>query len=244
MEFNLVKQTAKKVKPQYWLLVGIMLFVTAFSTLLSELSNSLDYLSGTRLHHIPTIVSLMVLVLALLTTGPFRFGYSFAFLKVSKLQRVKFGDVFSGFGDIYGKAVGMSVLLFIKIFLWSLLFVIPGIVKGYAYYMSYFIMIENPEIKVNDAIKKSNTMMKGHKGELFVLNLMLIPYYLPAIALIITSYILTRNAEFTLAAIFQYLAIIAVAFAAPLMHNITADFYYILKNEYVSADGEEMEARI
>ena len=63
--------------------------------------------------------------------------------------------------------VWMSVLMF----LWTLLFIIPGIVKAFAYSMTPFILDENPELTPVEAIHRSRMMMKGHKFDLFWLYL-------------------------------------------------------------------------
>jgi len=55
--------------------------------------------------------------------------------------------------------------------LWTLLFVIPGIVKSFSYAMTPFIMAENPNLTAKEAIKISMERMDGHKGELFCLSL-------------------------------------------------------------------------
>lgn len=64
-------------------------------------------------------------------------------------------------------------LTFVKdiyLFLWSLLFVIPGIIKGYSYSQVYYIANENPGMSVDDIITESREMMDGHKWELFILQ--------------------------------------------------------------------------
>lgn len=57
------------------------------------------------------------------------------------------------------------------IFLWALLFIIPGIVKAYSYAMTSFILADNPEMKSLDALEESKKMMDGKKGRLFLLDL-------------------------------------------------------------------------
>ena len=90
------------------------------------------------------------------------------------------------------------------IFLWSLLFVIPGIVAGYRYAMAPFIMAENPNIGAFEAIAMSKEMMRGHKGELFYLHLTFIGWKLLALFtfgignLFIAPYIATSEAAFYL----------------------------------------------
>ena len=63
-------------------------------------------------------------------------------------------------------------------FLWYLLFIIPGIVKAYAYSMVPYILADNPNIGYKRAIKLSNEMTYGHKFDMFVLDLSFIGWYL------------------------------------------------------------------
>ena len=62
--------------------------------------------------------------------------------------------------------------------LWSLLFVIPGIVKSISYSMAPYILVENPDMQPMDAINASKAMMNGHKTDYFVLMLSFIPWLL------------------------------------------------------------------
>jgi uncharacterized membrane protein len=55
--------------------------------------------------------------------------------------------------------------------LWTLLFIIPGIIKSLSYAMTPFVLRDNPEMKNNEAIELSMKMMDGHKGDLFWLYL-------------------------------------------------------------------------
>lgn len=64
------------------------------------------------------------------------------------------------------------------IFLWTLLFVIPGIVKAYSYRLVPYLMAENPMLKYDEAIKLSMKITDGEKGEMFVLDLSFIGWYL------------------------------------------------------------------
>lgn len=73
-----------------------------------------------------------------------------------------------------------SLLLAVRVFLWALLFIIPGIIKGFAYAMAIYIKIENPQMSSNEAINKSNEMMKGNKWRLFCLLFSFIGWWLLA----------------------------------------------------------------
>ena len=80
-----------------------------------------------------------------------------------------------------GKYWGIVKAMFLKnlyIFLWSLLFIIPGIIKAYAYRMVPYIMTDNPEMQAAEAISLSRKMMKGQKWKAFVLDLSFIGWYL------------------------------------------------------------------
>ena len=57
------------------------------------------------------------------------------------------------------------------IVLWSLLLIVPGIVKTYAYSMTPFILAENPDLSAKEALSRSSAMMKGNKWKVFVLDL-------------------------------------------------------------------------
>ena len=56
-------------------------------------------------------------------------------------------------------------------FLWTLLLIIPGVIKGLSYSMTPFILTDKPELSANEAIELSMKMMDGHKMDLFVLLL-------------------------------------------------------------------------
>ena len=86
-------------------------------------------------------------------------------------------DAFSGFDDFWS-AFKVNFFVGLFTFLWSLLFIIPGIVKSFSYSMSTYILAENKGKKALECIKESKEMTNGHKGELFVLGLSFIGWYL------------------------------------------------------------------
>lgn len=85
-------------------------------------------------------------------------------------KSVRIGQLFSE-KSMWGKAVRLRIRIAIFTALWTLLFIIPGIIKGYAYSMSGFIMEENPDISPKEAIELSQEMMKGNKWRYFCLQL-------------------------------------------------------------------------
>lgn len=67
--------------------------------------------------------------------------------------------------------IGMCLLIQLFTFLWSLLFIVPGIVKALSYSMAMYIKAENPNISAARAIELSRIITDGHKGDLFYLDL-------------------------------------------------------------------------
>ena len=104
-------------------------------------------------------------------------------------------------GNYWRNVLGMFLVSLFTV-LWTLLFIVPGIIKSYAYAMTPYILIDNPELGPNEARLKSIEMMRGHKGKLFGLDLSFIGWILLGILSIgigfiwITPYIRTTRAAF------------------------------------------------
>lgn len=109
-------------------------------------------------------------LLGFLLGGTLELGYCQFLLKQHDHQTAEFNDLFSQFHR-YGTGFAQSFLRGLYIFLWSLLFIIPGFVKSYSYAMTPYILTDYPEMTASQAIDRSKLMMDGHKGELFVLEL-------------------------------------------------------------------------
>lgn len=102
----------------------------------------------------------------LIISGPLELGLILFFLKFVRNEPVEFGIGFQGFNN-FGKALGVYLLKLVFIILWSLLFIIPGIIKAFSYSQAMYILADNPNIEVTGAINKSRKMMDGAKGKLF-----------------------------------------------------------------------------
>lgn len=115
-------------------------------------------------------VSAYVPLATIILTGVFSVGLAIVMLEIVRGWKVEFGDAFKGFNN-FGTNCLAGVLVTVFTALWSLLFVIPGIVKTYSYAMTFYILADHPEMKPKDAITASRIMMDGHKFDLFVLEL-------------------------------------------------------------------------
>lgn len=103
---------------------------------------------------------------------PMKFALSIAFLNVSRIQaEPQMESLFTVYRDNLQKSFLVPLLQGLFVFLWSLLFVIPGVIMAYAYSMAIYVANDNPELSAMDAIRKSRELMDGHKWDLFVLDL-------------------------------------------------------------------------
>ena len=121
-----------------------------------------------------------ILVAYMFNVGAFKCA-----LESSRGRKIKTTDIFFAFKKKPLKFLGLYIWKFILLSLWSCLFIIPGIIKYFSYSQSLFLMIENPDYKINEAIRESKILMSGHKEKFFILwffsiilmvFLVLIPY--------------------------------------------------------------------
>ena len=134
--------------------------------------NSLSGIWGTMviINLILMLISGVGAVVALIITGPLTLGMAQIYMSViRKNRKPEIGQMFDGFSN-FTNAFILAILNSILIYLWTLLFIIPGIVKTYSYSMSFYILADNPDMSPNDARKKSMEMMKGNKWRLFCLD--------------------------------------------------------------------------
>ncbi|MBR4727857.1 MAG: DUF975 family protein [Clostridia bacterium] len=118
-------------------------------------------------------------IAAVLLSGPIGYGLNKMFLKQARDgQPMVFTDLFKGFTEDLGTNVLIGLMTSIFTFLWALLFIVPGIVKGLAYSLSLYLKADHPEYDWKTCINESQRLMRGHKGELFVLYLSFIGWYI------------------------------------------------------------------
>ncbi len=88
-----------------------------------------------------------------------------------------YGNLLDGFGP-YIRVVLLEIVAAVFVSLWSLLFVIPGIIAAYRYSMAPYIMLDHPEYSIMQCIRASKQMTRGYKGKLFALDLSFLGYLL------------------------------------------------------------------
>lgn len=102
--------------------------------------------------------------------GVLQLGYAVFLLRQHDGQDLKLEVLFSQF-DRFGTGFAQAFLRSLYTLLWSLLFIIPGIVATYRYAMTPFILAEHPELTASQAIARSKELMMGRKFDLFLLDL-------------------------------------------------------------------------
>ena len=113
-------------------------------------------------------------MIGLVLIGPVSIAITAIYLKLARGTATKIDLAELGFGfrgDTIVRYICLYLLQYVYIWLWSLLFVIPGIVKTYAYRLAPYIAIERPELSINDCITESRRLMDGHKMQAFLLDL-------------------------------------------------------------------------
>lgn len=110
----------------------------------------------------------------------------------------------------YLHILGGELLTTLYTLLWTLLLIVPGIIKAYAYSCVPFLLVEEPELPVTEAIKKSEDMMRGHKMDFFLMNLNFMAFSILCVLTLGIGYL----------------------WFFPYVLNTTAGFYVQVKAEY------------
>lgn len=126
-----------------------------------------------------SVISVLILwgLVTFIIGGVIQLGYCRFNKNLINGTNPQFSDLFSQF-KLFGKAFGLRLVTTIFIILWSLLFVIPGIIAAYRYSMAFYIMNDNPSIDIMEAIRQSKEMMHDRKWRLFCLHISFIGWAL------------------------------------------------------------------
>lgn len=158
------------------------------------------------------IIFLVVMVLSLLLSAfvfnPFQVGGCYFFLENAVSNAASVGGILAGFKSNYKGTVLTMFLRNLYTGLWSLLFVIPGIIKAYEYRMIPYILADHPEMDHKEVFALSKKMMDGEKWNSFVLDL---SFYGWALLSVLTC------------------GILSIFFVNPYIHATNAELYLALK---------------
>lgn len=136
-------------------------------------SGSREIVQGVRIEFKNGIFGLASFLLG----GVLQLGYARFLLRQHDGKPTEFNDLFSQF-DRFGTGFAQHFLRSLYTLLWSLLLIVPGIIAALSYAMTPFILEEHPELTANEAIRRSKELMRGHKTDLFILELTFIGWSL------------------------------------------------------------------
>jgi len=123
-------------------------------------------------------------VVLLAISGALVFGLYLYYLSLVREKAGDFNLLFKAFSfsgknlGLFGKTLGAYLLMSLYVFLWTLLLIIPGIIAAYSYRMVFYLLIDDPELGVSEALRQSKKMMYGYKTKLFCLDLSFIGWAL------------------------------------------------------------------
>lgn len=165
------------------------------------------------------IALLVGLLISIFLINPLHAGCKYFFARNSH-EKAGLGNIAAGFEKGYLRIVKILFLTDLFVFLWCLLFVIPGIIKCYSYRMVPYIVADQPELSGREAINRSREMMDGNKWKTFVLDL---SFILWALLSLIT------------------LGIVGVFYVNPYYEATNAELYHALKGDSVPESGPAPE---
>ena len=152
--------------------LGMTLLYLALILLLN-LADRLTGLTGAGL--LSTFISVLTGLLSMVLSA----GFVLYCMAIRRGERAEYLTLFDGFSFV-GKIILLNIVQALFIFLWSLLFVIPGLIAGYRYRFALYNLYENPGIGVMEALEMSKQQTLGYKGQLFCLDLSYAGWYLLA----------------------------------------------------------------
>jgi len=126
---------------------------------------------------IPPRYTVLSNVIFLILQPAFTIGYLRMYLSIANHEKPAIRDLFSGF-KIWGASFRLGIFISLFTLLWTLLLIIPGIIKAISYSMAFYVLAEKPHLLAKEALNESKRITAGHKMELFVLGLSFIGWIL------------------------------------------------------------------
>lgn len=177
-----------------------------------------------------SFVSILVGLVALVLNAGY-YCYCFGILRREEMPYESLFDAF----PFAGKVILLSIVEGVFIFLWSMLFVIPGIIAAYRYSFAMLNLCENPELGVMEALNLSKQQTNGYKMQLFLLQLSFIGYQIAAVLIallyeyVIISYLPDSLSGAVLGTlIYGVLSAVVDVYLTPYLNLSTCRFYLLV----------------
>ncbi|MCB6993639.1 DUF975 family protein [bacterium 210820-DFI.6.37] len=186
-----------------------------FMTIMSQSAQKISAMSG---------------VYSFLVTGAFTLGLTMFFISLFRRKEADPAQVFSGF-EYFFKALGLSFMVGLFTALWTLLFIVPGIIAMIRYSQAFFILADNPEKGIMECISESKWMMRGNKAKYFCMCLSFIGWIIltsVVVGIIVGIFSLPFGGGAFAAIITGILTVILTSPVSAYMTTTEAAFYDIL----------------
>jgi len=158
-----IKLTAKgQIRSGRRSVMGMTAIFLVINFLISAVDYAFTYFEIPMAAFITILVSLISTVLGA--------GYILFCMGIRDGEEMPFSSLFDGFG-FAGKIVWLNILMTLYIFLWMMLFIVPGFIAAYRYRFAMYNLLENPELSASQAIALSKIQTNGMKMQLFTLDL-------------------------------------------------------------------------
>lgn len=174
---ELKEKTLSQLKNNWGFAILICLIYTIISGVLD-----LNYTFEPNINWIDFNLRLDFILIILL--GPLQLGLSKFILNfIEDRSKANLKDLFYGFFSInlFIKSILINLIIVVGIYIGGILFIIPGIIWALMFSQTYFILVENTEIGVSEALKRSYRLVDGFKSDLFVLELSFIGWLIVCI---------------------------------------------------------------
>ena len=212
-----IRKTARQGLSENWGAgVGVTLLYFVLTLLIPTISGALDNIFNTGFDIGAIHTGVITIIINWTVMSLLAVGFMWIFLDFVRGNDLNAEKLFQAFtSKISGKLIIAYILYMVYIILWSLLFIIPGLIKSFSYSQTFYILRDNPDLSANEAITLSRKMMGGNKENLFCLGLSFIGWVILSV--------------FTLGIGFLWLA--------PYAYTSFALFYENVKKQYENAGG-------
>lgn len=198
---ELKMQAKAAIKGKVFFLLLPLIIVGAIVSVEGIINYFITKYAGWETIAIWNIITIIISVVMI----PINVGLASFFLKFAKGEKVEAREIFAQYKISFWEPVKAYLLAGLFIFLGLICFIIPGILLALKYSQLGFVFADNPEIEYDDAMKRSRELMKGRKGEFFILGLsfilwvILVPFTLGLLLIYLVPYIQVTYANYYMA---------------------------------------------
>ena len=179
-----IREIARTALKGRWraMVLGVFIyyvFSTVVSSILDLFFTSVDQIELATGQVLPINIHYASSFYDFILAGPLMLGILMFMLAFFRKHTVDYAMTFEGF-SMFGKGFILYLVYSIKIFLWTMLFIIPGFIAAFRYSQAFYLRVDNPDWTARQCIAESSRLMRGNKAKLFRLNLSFIGWYILA----------------------------------------------------------------